>query len=328
MIRMTNFINRLFVPQEKNNFRAKLLHPSFLAFLVGFFLLNQTVLNLVALTKPGILGYASSITPEAIAALTNKEREKNNLPPLRVNSLLNEAAQRKAADMFAFDYWSHDSPSGRSPWDFLREVGYQYRAAGENLAKDFADSQGVVAAWMNSPTHRANIVDGRFMEIGIAVVDGTLKGYQTTLVVQHFAKPVSTVAKSGVAAQEPVTAVQEPVVETLSTTSDREFTPAPTILPTPTLIKEQKLESVSLALVYGEELSLEPALTERTVNPLLITKIISAILFTIILLAIGIDTFYIIKTGTHRLSGRNLAHAIFLGLIFLLVLLSQQGVIN
>ena len=288
---MISFFKGLFVPQEKNNFRAKLLHPSFLAFLVGFFLFNQTVLNLVALAKPGVLGYASSISPEAIVALTNKEREKNNLPSLTISPALNEAAQRKAADMFAFDYWAHDSPSGRSPWDFFGEVDYLYKAAGENLAKDFADSQGVVAAWMNSPTHRANIVDPRFMEIGVAVVDGTLKGYQTTLVVQHFAKPVAAAVKSGVGAQEPA-------VDTLSATSD------------------------------FPSLALEEAPSQGTVNPLLITKIISALLFGVILLAIGVDAFYIIKTGTHRFSGRSLAHAIFLALIFLLIVLSQQGVIN
>ncbi len=315
---MKHFVKNLFVPQEKNNFRAKLLHPSFLAFLVGFFLLNQTLINLVALTKPGVLGYASSISPEAIVSLINQERTKNNLVPLSINASLNESARRKAGDMFAFDYWAHDSPSGRSPWDFIREVGYGYRAAGENLAKDFADSGGVVVAWMNSPTHKANIMDPRFTEIGVAVVNGTLKGYQTTLVVQHFAKPVGATAQGVVA--------QEPVVETLNTDGDREA--SPTISSLPTMSQEEEMGGVDLSLVQGEEYSLELASGKKTINPLLATKIISAVLFALILLAISIDAFYIIKTGTHRLSGRNLAHALFLALVFLLIVFSQQGVIN
>ncbi len=324
---MRKWLCHLFVPQERNNFRAKLLHPSFLAFLVGFFLFNQTVLNLIALTKPGVLGYASSISPETIVALTNQERAKSNLVPLSLNSSLNESARRKAGDMLAFDYWAHDSPSGRSPWDFIREVGYGYKAAGENLAKDFADSGGVVAAWMNSSTHRANIMDARFTEIGVAVVDGTLRGYQTTLVVQHFAKPVNAVAQSGVAAQEPV-------VDTMATNSDQKIKPTliPTAVPTavllPTEVLEREVDSKSLALVQGEEFSLEQVPTRKIINPLLVTKIISAFLFGMILLAIGIDVFYIVKTGTHRLSGRSLAHALFLALVFLLIVLSQQGVIN
>jgi len=324
---MKEWLRHLFIPQERNNFRAKLLHPSFLAFLVGFFLLNQTVINLIAITKPGILGYASSITPEAIVALTNKERASNNLPPLTINNSLNSSAQRKAGDMFAFDYWAHESPSGRSPWDFIREVGYAYKAAGENLAKDFADSGGVVAAWMNSPTHRANITDPRFTEIGVAVVDGTLKGYQTTLVVQHFAKPVSAVASSEVSAQEPAS-------DMIATSSDWEDKPTlvptnePTKMPSPTIFMENELDSAALVLVRGEESSLQTNRSEGVINPMLVTKIISALLFAVILLAIAIDTFQIIKTGTHRFSGRNLAHAIFLALIFLLIVLSQQGVIN
>jgi len=288
---MIRLIREFFVPHEKNNFRAKLLHPSFLALLVGVFLVNQTALNFVALAKPGVLGYRSDITPEAIVVLTNEERNDAGLPELVLNERLNEAAQRKAADMFAFDYWAHDSPSGRSPWSFFKEVGYNYVVAGENLAKDFSNPEAVVGAWIKSPTHRANIVDDRFKEIGVAVVDGTLGGFQTTLVVQMFGSPSSVMFSRPAQAKESVLPAR-PVV-TIGSASESTGETGPSL-----------------------------------VNPLVVTKGISGFLFGLIVGAIIIDGYYIFRNKIHRFSGKNLAHAGFLAAIFFLILLSQQGVIN
>lgn len=291
---MKEFFVQLFIPQERNNFRARLLHPSFLALLVGIFLLNQITLSFIALAKPGVLGYTSDITPEAIINLTNKEREKRGLPLLEENQLLNEAARRKAADMFAFDYWAHTSPSGRTPWSFFHEVGYNYVVAGENLAKDFSNPEAVVAAWMKSETHRANIVDPRFKEIGVAVVEGVLGGLRTTLVVQFFGSPSLAMKQ-----QEEKRGLKKEVG-----------------LATP---------SAETSNLPGKE---EPYFPEKTINPLAITKGISGFLFGLITGAIVVDSYFILKKKVYRFSGRNLAHVSFLAVVFLLVLLSQPGVIN
>ena len=184
-----------FVPEQSNNYRARLLHLPVLSAFIFFFLLAQTSLSLFALSKPAVLGYSSQISPGEIIELTNSEREKNSLAPLSLNSSLSEAAQRKAADMFAFDYWAHKSPSGREPWDFFQEVEYDYIYAGENLARDFSTPEAVVAAWMMSPTHKDNIINGQYQEIGVAVVNGTLKGVETTLVVQLFGTPVNLLSE-------------------------------------------------------------------------------------------------------------------------------------
>jgi len=117
------FIKNLFVPQEDNDYRARLLHPSFLALLVFVFLGAQTMINLVAFVKPGVLGFSSAITPERIVELSNQERTSQGVAPLSSNSLLNGAAFAKAVDMFDKNYWAHQSPSGREPWSFLEEVG-------------------------------------------------------------------------------------------------------------------------------------------------------------------------------------------------------------
>ena len=64
--------------------------------------------------------------------------------------------------MIAKNYWAHNAPDGASPWSFFKNVGYRYLYAGENLARDFGDSASVVNAWMNSPTHRDNLLSGRY----------------------------------------------------------------------------------------------------------------------------------------------------------------------
>ena len=188
------FFIDFFIPNQKNDYRAKMLQPPFLIGLFFLFFLTKSSLSLFALNQPAVLGYSSQITPEQIIELTNQERQENNLSLLSINSLLSEAARQKAADMFAFNYWAHTSPSGRDPWAFFKIVDYDYVYAGENLARDFSSSEAVVTAWMDSPSHEKNILDENYQEIGVAVVNGTLEGMKTTLVVQLFGSPAQGIA--------------------------------------------------------------------------------------------------------------------------------------
>jgi len=194
-MKLAKTLRHLFHPQRSNNHRSKLLHPKPLMFLtliaVGFF----QVVHLVASLNPlqgSVLGYASSITVEETIRETNVERGRLGLVPLKYNELLSQAALSKAQDMFSNQYWAHTSPSGREPWYFIKHAQYYYKVAGENLARDFDTTPAMVDAWMNSPTHRANIVNPRYRDIGIAVVDGRLFGVETTLVVQMFGAVSST----------------------------------------------------------------------------------------------------------------------------------------
>ena len=213
-----------FIPNQSNNYRARFLHLPVLSAFIFFFLLAQTSISLFALSRPAVLGYSSQITPEEIVELTNSEREEYGLSPLLLNMSLNEAARRKAADMFAFDYWAHKSPSNREPWDFFQEVEYDYIYAGENLARDFSTPEAVVAAWMMSPSHKDNIINGQYQEIGVAVVSGTLRGVETTLVVQLFGTPVNSLSvvkketpiASSVSKNETLLTAQNPSPKSLS----------------------------------------------------------------------------------------------------------------
>lgn len=144
----------------------------------------------IKLAAPQILGVAK-FTAEQIVALTNAKRQANGLELLSFNPSLAQAAAAKARDMFAEDYWAHSSPTGVTPWSFITGAGYKYIFAGENLARDFTNADSTVEAWMNSPSHRSNLLDKNFKEIGVAVASGKLGGGESTLVVQMFGTSVS-----------------------------------------------------------------------------------------------------------------------------------------
>ena len=85
---MKGFFSLLFIPQERNNHRALLLHPSFLGVIIAVYLLNQSLIKSLSMLKPGILGYSSEITVQKVLDQTNLQRQKLGLPPLKYNALL------------------------------------------------------------------------------------------------------------------------------------------------------------------------------------------------------------------------------------------------
>jgi uncharacterized protein YkwD len=179
-------LRHLFIPHRDTHKKAHLISWQAIAAYILLFIILQTSFQIISVVNPGVLGTSSNIDQKRLIDLTNEERAKLGLSPLKENTSLDEAASKKAANMFEENYWAHFAPSGKSPWDFIQGSGYKFTYAGENLAKNFNESPDVVSAWMASPTHRENIVNPHYKDIGIAVVDGTLNGVHTTLVVQEF----------------------------------------------------------------------------------------------------------------------------------------------
>ncbi len=181
-----------FIPHKRNDHRPHLIRAHGLALMAVLIIGVQLTANLMqpaaarALVHGNVLAYATDITPVDLLNLTNQERIANGLPALRLDSRLNHSAGLKAQNMFSEDYWAHVSPSGIQPWYWFQQAGYTYKYAGENLAKDFDTSSGAVQGWMNSPGHRANILNANYTDVGFAVQNGTLVGGQTTLVVAHY----------------------------------------------------------------------------------------------------------------------------------------------
>lgn len=137
---------------------------------------------------------ASPITEENLIFLINSERIKSGLNELIVDFDLSRAAKLKSRDMINRDYFEHFA-FGLTPWQFMLNAGYDYVFGGEDLAMNFASSEGVVNAWMNSPTHRDNILNPNFKDIGVGVVRGAYvesgQDYVTTMATSMFGRKKS-----------------------------------------------------------------------------------------------------------------------------------------
>jgi len=138
----------------------------------------------------------SSLTRGGVIKLTNAQRASQGLPALAENARLDQAANLKAQDMFKNQYFEHVSPLGAGPDYLADKVGYDFIGIGENLATgNYKDDASLVQAWMASPGHRANILNDRYLDIGVAVVRGVFEGHQTWMAVQEFGLPLAACPK-------------------------------------------------------------------------------------------------------------------------------------
>jgi len=295
MISLFKKIHRFFIPHEDNDYHARSLHTNMLS----TYLIIAVLLVFVSKKIPSfsnVLGVATDITIQKLFILTNEQRTKQGLPPLQENVQLDEAAKKKAADMFQKNYWSHFAPDGTSPWDFIKQSEYQYEYAGENLAKNFLYSNNVVDAWMNSTTHKENIIRKEYTQVGYAVVNGMLNGEETTLVVQMFGTPL---VKNGDMAQTPpLPEEKESIVQEVQ---------KPQILgQTQTQIQKQS------AGINGKHLAYD----------------VNVIFIAFIILALILDFSVASKLNILHLRGKHIAHLLFLGFISLGILfILKQGAI-
>lgn len=303
MERVKKFFSHLLIPGETNNFRAKSLHTDFLGLYLVFALVLSFTFKQFGLSN--VLGFATDISVDKLFQLTNQQREKNGLPDLTYNDKLSQAAYAKAQDMFAKNYWAHYSPTGSTPWDFILGSGYQYEYAGENLAKNFLFSQGVVDAWMNSPTHRDNILKRDYTEVGYAVVNGTLNGEQTTLVVQMFGKPLY----NSIAAKQPETNTKPDVQAQQQNVPEAK----PAVSQKPVIANQE-------GVVLSKETKPLFSLPTLSYN-------INLVFFSFLLLALGLDFYFASKFNIIRVGGKNLAHFVFIFFMFLGLLIISRGAI-
>jgi hypothetical protein len=185
-------IKRYFVPHKDNNYHPHFFRNAAFGFIGGtsVILLLLSLIGSSVLEKTNLLG---AVYSSVLVDLTNQDRAKASLPTLTTNETLVHAAELKAEDMVTKQYFAHNSPEGKSPWYWFIQSGYKFVYAGENLAINFDESLDVENAWMDSPGHRANILNGKFSEVGIAVREGTFEGQNTVFVVQMFGKPVKPI---------------------------------------------------------------------------------------------------------------------------------------
>lgn len=287
------FIHRiahLFTPRESNNQKAKLLHNSSLTLITFAFIFYQLIISFVPSFAPRILGFAANISADEVVKLTNEKRTQAGLSALTLNSTLSQAAQAKGADMLNKGYWAHVAPDGTQPWTFFTNFDYKYRYAGENLARDFSSAPAAVEAWMNSASHRENLLSSKYKEIGIGVVEGNLAGVDTTIIVQFFGtKYADTV---------PVAPIAEAKVVVAPTATPKAVGPTP-------------IPAVEQAKVL--------------VSPFNVTKSVSLGIVGLLLFVLIIDGVLVSKRRIARIAGRTFAHIAFLGMILAIALILKAG---
>jgi len=181
-----NFLHISFIPSDKNAHRPHAFRHFMLSIYSLGLILSQLSFGAIQYTP-------TAPNPEQLKSdifvKINEQRKEQSESRLTENPLLSQAAKDKLQDMLVRNYWDHTSPNGEKAWVFIDKTGYSYTVAGENLARGFTSADSMVSAWMDSPTHKKNILDKDFSETGIAVGNGTINGKSATIAVQLFGKP-------------------------------------------------------------------------------------------------------------------------------------------
>lgn len=178
----------------------------------------------------GVLAYATEMSSGQLLSATNSQRTANGKASLSINSKLTNAAQTKANDMAARNYWSHNTPDGKAPWYFVEQAGYAYAKAGENLAYGFGTSSETITGWMNSPAHKDNLLDGAYTEVGFGFINASSynnSGQQTIVVAMYGQPQVAGVSQTAPAATPAPTAPAASTPKPSSPTQATPSTPVP-----------------------------------------------------------------------------------------------------
>ena len=290
---MKKFLKKYFVPHEDNDYKPHLFRETgaLIIFSVTILLFIISISGHVVIVRTNL---TALVLPKVLVDYANEDRQTESYKALAVSPILEKAAQLKANDMAEKGYFAHKSPEGHTPWYWFELAGYDFSFAGENLAVNFADSVDVNQAWMNSPGHRQNIMNGNFSEIGIATARGIYQGKDTVFVVQLFGRP---------AAPEPFIVISKPVITTKIKT-----TIAKTLATTTSVVLSETASSRVLAtngtnelFVAVEKMSASTSVTSNTSYSNIFEKIIMSpkksfslpylILLTVIIISLVLFIF-------------------------------------
>lgn len=316
---MFDFLHHLLFPRESNNHRAKILHHDSLLVLIAFLFFCSSLLSIGNKTFPSVLGITSNISIQDLLNDTNAQRKANGLAPLSLNSDLDQAAMSKAQNMFAENYWAHIAPDGTTPWYFIKNSGYDYLYAGENLARGFNSASDVVDAWMHSPSHRENLLSPNYTDIGFAVQTGTLTGSDTVLVVQMFGSKYIADNTNQQPAQQIAAVFPTPSVVISGTIlPSNQPSPAhtfPNSIISPVVSPTQKTTAVAA-------IQSQPLIDSKSV----MKQLSLALLFFFIAIFIA-DAIIIERKKIARVVAHNLDHIIFLVILVIAAIIIGRGLI-
>lgn len=322
---MKEFLHHLLFPRESNNYRAKLLHHSTISYIIVALITLTFFFSFVEKNFASVLGISANISSDEMLALVNKERQNRGLSSLHMDGQLSYAASLKAQDMFANDYWAHTSPSGISPWVFIKTAGYEYLYAGENLARGFTTSNDVVKAWMDSPSHKDNILSPNYDEIGFAVSTGNLTGEETVLVVEMFGRrfagsqevnetqqlAVIPTLTPTVIPKPQIVAIQSEITPTVSGVAR----PTPTAIP---VVSNQIAKQEQIVAAVKNQPLVNSGSFSKNISLLLLLLFVGVFITDIVI----IERKKIVRVFSHT---HTVDHVIFLTIITITIIVISQG---
>lgn len=359
---MLRWLKNHFIPSEVNDHQPHFLRTKIAVGLITIVFAVELLYLASSFIVLPTSDYFAAIFASVLVQQTNEERAIENLGTLTTNEKLIRAAQMKADDMAARGYFSHITPDGKNSWYWFRQVGYNYAAAGENLAVNFTDSKDVTEAWMHSPSHRSNIMGENYTEIGIATAHGTYKGKEAIFVVQMFGRPslvarrvdtstttidkigsqISTVTPTDQGNVKNAQAEKTPTKETVPQKPKAQNITSE--VPTTTIVAgvettKLEIESVTpdtLTTAPPEMTDITPATNIAEVRPTIIEKIITSprkttntihlILAALMALALGLAVFIKIRIQHPRIIANGLlAIVIIIAVLFLNSALHLSG---
>jgi uncharacterized protein YkwD len=184
--RMKIYLKDFFIPSSSNNHKPHGLSTKVLKiYAVVLILIKLITVGFLFFTYPSPAVLSQKISQE-IFDLTNISRSTENLNELNWNNQLALAAQAKANDMVANNYFAHISPDGKQPWEWIDKGGYYFLYMGENLAMDFSSAKIAHSAFQQSPTHWKNIMNPKYLDMGVGVAVGNINGRETIVLVEFF----------------------------------------------------------------------------------------------------------------------------------------------
>lgn len=305
-------LSHYFLPGHTNNNKAKILHSSSIFLLAVFLIVYQIIIEVLPLSGIRVLGYAANIKPDEIIRLTNQKRAQAGVPSLEYNYALSEAARLKGENMLLLDYWAHTAPDGTEPWKFFADVDYKYRYAGENLARDFSDPTSAVDAWMASPSHRDNLLSGKYKEIGVAVVEGDMAGVDTTIIVQLFGTRLTDTT-----AEIPAAQAKAQIIPSV--------TRIPSISITPDITGQVTISGNENIISTNKPIEEKTSGFKILLSPFESTRSVAIVTTTLLLIVLVVDGIIVARRKIPRISGRVFAHLAFLGMILSILLIARAG---
>jgi len=250
-----NLFNLFFIPSKKNKFRPFLLGRGAITFYIVLSAISFLLFS--SFYSARLIPWLADLSQELIISEVNPDRQVAGLSLLKPNEKLTEAAQLKAEDMIAKDYFSHVGKNGEPPWVWFERVGYNYATAGENLAIDFYDPSVLEKAWLASPSHRKNIMNEYFTDIGIGIADGEINSRETIVVVMFLGREITPTLNKILSGE----VIPQGIIEDKEERHDKLV-----VTPKEVLAITSPQEPVITKTVEEENLDKESLITLKTVN--------------------------------------------------------------